>query len=241
MSERGTITGNEVHSKGGSLVRSIGDALATLFVGLIRWVAASTGFALLFFSACRCGPPEPIALIPIPPGVDYPWRTELGQPDPYEMAAFRRARLVVANAHVGADYYAEHWESLPAVGADARVAEQVEAAAPAPRRAEAPRSSRASSDDAAEELQVAESDGSVDTAERLEPASELGAAAPPAGSLIDINTASSRQLESLSGIGPSLAARIIDGRPYRRVRDLLDVRGIGPRTLERFETQISVR
>jgi len=56
---------------------------------------------------------------------------------------------------------------------------------------------------------------------------------PREGSLIvNINTATPAQLESVPGIGPSLAARIIAGRPYERVKDLLKISGIGERSLE---------
>jgi competence protein ComEA len=50
--------------------------------------------------------------------------------------------------------------------------------------------------------------------------------------LVDINTASEKELQSIKGIGPVLAERIIAGRPYRTVDDLLKVKGIGPKILE---------
>ena len=52
-----------------------------------------------------------------------------------------------------------------------------------------------------------------------------------ADSRIDINTASQGELEKLPGIGPVLARRIIEGRPYRSVDDLTQVKGIGERIL----------
>jgi competence ComEA-like helix-hairpin-helix protein len=51
-------------------------------------------------------------------------------------------------------------------------------------------------------------------------------------SLLDLNTASKKELQSIKGIGPVLAERIIAGRPYRTVDDLLKVKGIGPKKLE---------
>ena len=48
------------------------------------------------------------------------------------------------------------------------------------------------------------------------------------------NTASRRQLETLPGVGPAIASRIIASRPYHQPSDLLRVRGIGPATLERI-------
>ena len=49
---------------------------------------------------------------------------------------------------------------------------------------------------------------------------------------INLNTANREELEALPGIGPMLAGRIVEGRPYRSVEDLLRVKGIGEKTLE---------
>ena len=51
-------------------------------------------------------------------------------------------------------------------------------------------------------------------------------------SLLDLNTANEKELQSIKGIGTVLAERIIAGRPYRTVDDLLKVKGIGPKKLE---------
>jgi endonuclease/exonuclease/phosphatase family metal-dependent hydrolase len=59
-------------------------------------------------------------------------------------------------------------------------------------------------------------------------------------SLIDVNSASQAALESLPGIGPVIAARIIAGRPYRRIDDLIRVKGIGPKRLAQIRTLVSV-
>ncbi len=59
--------------------------------------------------------------------------------------------------------------------------------------------------------------------------------------LLDLNTASKKELMSINGIGPVLSARIIAGRPYRTVDDLLKVKGIGPKRLKKFRPYFIVR
>ena len=55
---------------------------------------------------------------------------------------------------------------------------------------------------------------------------------------VSINSASSEQLQSLTGVGPSTAQKIIDGRPYEKIEDILNVSGIGQATYEKFKDQI---
>ena len=57
---------------------------------------------------------------------------------------------------------------------------------------------------------------------------------------IDLNTASQEQFEQLPNIGPKRAAKIIVGRPYRSVEDLLNILGIGEKTLEKIRPCVSV-
>ena len=49
------------------------------------------------------------------------------------------------------------------------------------------------------------------------------------GLKVDANHASVEDLEALPGVGPTLAARILAGRPYRALSELQGVPGIGPR------------
>lgn len=67
------------------------------------------------------------------------------------------------------------------------------------------------------------------------------AAASNAG--ININTASESELDSLPGIGPAMAKRIVAEReraPFASVDDLLRVKGIGPAKLAKLRSRIRV-
>jgi len=69
------------------------------------------------------------------------------------------------------------------------------------------------------------------------PAAGTPRKAPPATPL-DLDSASAADFDRLPGIGPVLAARIVEHRrthgPFRHVDELLSVPGIGPRLLERL-------
>jgi hypothetical protein len=49
---------------------------------------------------------------------------------------------------------------------------------------------------------------------------------------IDINSASLTKLDEIVWVGEATAEKIIDGRPFRKLGDLDDVRGIGEKKLE---------
>ncbi|MFB3902278.1 MAG: ComEA family DNA-binding protein [Acidobacteriota bacterium] len=61
---------------------------------------------------------------------------------------------------------------------------------------------------------------------------------------VDINTATIAELDTLPGIGPAIAARIIDFRsrhgPFRRVEDLMNVRGIGEKKFLKLKGRIVI-
>jgi competence ComEA-like helix-hairpin-helix protein len=60
--------------------------------------------------------------------------------------------------------------------------------------------------------------------------------APPTQAIIDINMATATQLDQLPGVGPTLAQSIVAYReahgPFANIDDLLNVPGIGQRTLD---------
>lgn len=64
------------------------------------------------------------------------------------------------------------------------------------------------------------------------------------GAPIDLDRARAADLELLPGIGPQLAARIIEHRerhgPFRSLEELTALRGIGARTLERLRPLLRV-
>lgn len=67
-------------------------------------------------------------------------------------------------------------------------------------------------------------------------------AAPSSEPLVRLNSADSTALESLPGIGPAIAARIIEYRtangPFTSVEQLKDVHGIGDKLLEKIRDRI---
>lgn len=71
---------------------------------------------------------------------------------------------------------------------------------------------------------------------------DAGPQEPQSGPL-NINTSTAAQLETLDGIGPVLAQRIVEYRetngPFASVEGLLEVKGLGPGILEAIRPQIT--
>jgi competence ComEA-like helix-hairpin-helix protein len=69
-----------------------------------------------------------------------------------------------------------------------------------------------------------------------------GRGSPSVRRPVDLNRAPSEELETLPGIGPALAERIIESRmkdgPFRAADDLLRVPGIGPSTLLKIRSLV---
>jgi competence protein ComEA len=72
-----------------------------------------------------------------------------------------------------------------------------------------------------------------------------GGAAPVSGGLINLNTATLEQLDSLPGIGPAIAQRIIDYREsiggFKTVEQITEVSGIGEATLAKIKDLVTVQ
>lgn len=199
-----------------------------------RLLRAVLAFALLLVG-CQ---PDPIQLLPLPPGMDYPWRLSPVQHAVLEaQTRIHDAVEQGGGTHSGAstdsttDVHPTPLDSaadvhataaLPIDGSSATVAhwdfgfdDSEPATAPI-----LPRPSLTNSDAHAHEP---------------DPTSP-----PSSTSLIELNSATQAQLESLPRVGPALAERIITARPFRRAEDLRRVRGIGPATWELLQPLVTV-
>lgn len=79
----------------------------------------------------------------------------------------------------------------------------------------------------------------------LRGAAGLGRMAPDDLAILElpiaVNEASLEELDTLPGIGPVLARRMIEGRPYQEIGDLRRVPGIGPKKLAQIRARARVR
>jgi competence protein ComEA len=57
---------------------------------------------------------------------------------------------------------------------------------------------------------------------------------------VDLNTADLKTLETLPGMGPALAQKIIDARPFKTVADLEKVSGIGEAKMKNLKDLVTV-
>ena len=62
--------------------------------------------------------------------------------------------------------------------------------------------------------------------------------------VVNLNTASSEELQTLRGVGPAIAGRILQYRQehgrFEKVEDLANVHGIGAAKLEKMKSEITI-
>jgi competence protein ComEA len=66
---------------------------------------------------------------------------------------------------------------------------------------------------------------------------------PPPATKIDVNRAGAVELQKLPGVGPTLAARIVEyrqKRPFASVEELRKVKGVGPKTLDAIRPHVAI-
>ena len=73
------------------------------------------------------------------------------------------------------------------------------------------------------------------------PATSAKPAATIGKDVININTATKEQLDSLPGIGDSKAQAIIAGRPYAKIEDIMKVKGIKQGAFDKIKDRVTVQ
>lgn len=72
------------------------------------------------------------------------------------------------------------------------------------------------------------------------PYSIVATSVPSRNGIVSINTASQSELELLSGVGPVTAQKIISGRPYQTLEELVAKKAIGASLLEKLRNQLAL-
>jgi hypothetical protein len=65
-------------------------------------------------------------------------------------------------------------------------------------------------------------------------------ATPAASGIVNLNTATQAELEKLPGIGPTMAKKIVAGRPYASVSDLSQKAGLPTGTVKKISPLVTV-
>ena len=73
----------------------------------------------------------------------------------------------------------------------------------------------------------------------------LAQGVPQPKAKVDLNAADVGQLDELPGVGPTIAQRIVDYReengPFKRIEDLMEVKGIGEKKFLNLKDLITVQ
>lgn len=91
--------------------------------------------------------------------------------------------------------------------------------------------------------QVAPTSAAASTSPSTSPQGAAGAetSAPPGQ--VNLNTASAAELQRLPGVGPARAQAIVERRarrPFRRIQELMRIRGIGRKTFRRLRPMLTL-
>jgi competence protein ComEA len=72
------------------------------------------------------------------------------------------------------------------------------------------------------------------------PSKQAPASPPAAAAPVDLNMADQKALESLPGIGPALAKKIMEGRPFQSVDDLSRIKGMNKSKIDAIKDKVTV-
>jgi competence protein ComEA len=76
------------------------------------------------------------------------------------------------------------------------------------------------------------------------PKASRAAAQAPTAAPLNLNTASATDLQTLPGVGPAMAARILDYREktggFKKIEELMNVKGIGEKNFLKLKTLVVV-
>jgi competence protein ComEA len=66
----------------------------------------------------------------------------------------------------------------------------------------------------------------------------------PAGDKVNLNSATAEQLETLPGIGPSIAKSIVEYRnkvgKFTKIEEILNVKGVGEKKFQRIKDRLTI-